>query len=145
MALKLQGRVIVGSHAVIRGKALVMDIPISFLGDVDPETGIIRAHDSVKKGQSIRDRILVLRGSRGSTVGSYILYALRENNVAPKAIIAKNPEPIVIVGCIISDIPLVDLRNDDFFNNVKDEDIVTITPTGVVYLEERSTNSTRRN
>ncbi len=135
------GKIIVDFKTTIEGRALVMDVPISFLGDIDPETGTIRASDSAKKGRSIKDKILVLRGSRGSTVGSYVLYALRENGVAPRAIIAEKPEPIIIVGCIISDIPLVDLRNDDFFNNIKDEDIVTITPTGVIRIEKRSTNS----
>ena len=45
---------------------------------------------------------------KGSTVGSYVLYALSKAGKAPLAIINKSTDPIVAVGCIISDIPAVD-------------------------------------
>jgi len=41
-------------------------------------------------------------------VGSYILYRLRKNGVAPSAIINETCETIVAVGAIISNIPCVD-------------------------------------
>ena len=45
---------------------------------------------------------------KGSTVGSYILYRLKSSGVAPAAIINAESEPIVAVGAIISEIPMVD-------------------------------------
>jgi hypothetical protein len=41
-------------------------------------------------------------------VGSYILYALQKNGVAPAAIINEEAEPIIVVGAIIAGIPMVD-------------------------------------
>jgi hypothetical protein len=41
-------------------------------------------------------------------VGSYTLYRLKKNGVAPRAIINVECEPIVAVGAIISDIPAID-------------------------------------
>jgi len=45
---------------------------------------------------------------KGSTVGSYVLYNLKKNGKAPAAIINKQCETIVAVGCIISEIPCID-------------------------------------
>jgi len=50
----------------------------------------------------------VFPGGKGSTVGSYAIYRLKKNNAAPCAMINIKAEPIVAVGAIISDIPLVD-------------------------------------
>jgi predicted aconitase with swiveling domain len=48
---------------------------------------------------------------KGSTVGSYTLYRLKKNGVAPAAILNAECEPITAVGCIISEIPCVDHLN----------------------------------
>ena len=45
---------------------------------------------------------------KGSTVGSYVLYALKKADRAPLAIINRTTDPVVAVGCIISEIPAVD-------------------------------------
>ncbi len=100
------GRVIKQGHA--EGTALVSRDPISFLGGVDPDTGIVIAHDSDIRGQSVQGRILVFPHGKGSTVGSYILLRLKKNGTAPLGIINESSEPIVSVGAIIADIPMVD-------------------------------------
>jgi len=41
-------------------------------------------------------------------VGSYVLYALKRAQKAPLAIVNRTMDPIVAVGCIISEIPAVD-------------------------------------
>jgi predicted aconitase with swiveling domain len=41
-------------------------------------------------------------------VGSYTLYRLKKNGVAPAAMINRETETIVAVGAIISEIPFVD-------------------------------------
>lgn len=106
MNIKLQGRVLVEGYA--EGEALVSQEPISFLGDIDPKTGIIVREEHPLKGLSIKNRVFVFPYGKGSTVGSYILYQLKKNNVAPKAILNVKSEPIIIIGCVISNIPLMD-------------------------------------
>jgi predicted aconitase with swiveling domain len=54
-------------------------------------------------------RVLVFPTGKGSTVGSYILYRLKQNGAAPAAIVNAESEPIVAVGAIISEIPMVDM------------------------------------
>jgi hypothetical protein len=104
--LKLSGRVIYRGRA--EGKALVTTQPISFLGGIDPATGrvIERGHELL--GESMKGRVLVFPYGKGSTVGSYTLYRLRKNGMAPSAIINEECETIVAVGAIISEIPCVD-------------------------------------
>lgn len=104
--MKLDARVINKGRVV--GEALVSHEPISFFGGVDPETGIVTERGHELQGKSIGGKILVFPQGKGSTVGSYALYRLMKNGVAPRAIINESCEPIVAVGAIISDIPCVD-------------------------------------
>lgn len=45
---------------------------------------------------------------KGSTVGSYAMYQLKVNGLAPCAIVNSSAEPIVATGAIMSSIPMVD-------------------------------------
>ncbi len=103
---------ILKAHIVSRGKAqgiaLVTSQPISFLGSVDVKKGIIIEKGHELEGKSISGKVLVFPGGKGSTVGSYAIYQLKKNGVAPVAMINVKAEPIVAVGAIISDIALVD-------------------------------------
>jgi len=84
--------------------------PISFLGDVDTANGVIRGVGHIS------GRILLMPTSVGSTVGSYILYALSRSGKAPLAIVASNIDPMLITGAVIGNIPLYKLL--DSWNNV---------------------------
>ena len=102
----LRGRRIVEGRC--KAEALVSTKPISFLGDVDPETGKIieKRHDLY--GVSIKDRVLCFPHGHGSTVGSYVLYSLAKKGLAPKAIINHKADPVVVVGAVIANIPMID-------------------------------------
>ncbi|MBN1218139.1 MAG: DUF126 domain-containing protein [Anaerolineae bacterium] len=104
--MKLQGRKIYQGRA--EGEALVTSMGISFFGGVDPETGIVVEKGHQLEGQSISGKILVFPTGKGSTVGSYTLYRLKRNGLAPLAIVNAECETITAVGCIISEIPCVD-------------------------------------
>ncbi|MEW5955412.1 MAG: DUF126 domain-containing protein [Candidatus Micrarchaeota archaeon] len=90
------------------GEALVSTQPISFYGGVDPSDGKVVEKGHELEGKSIAGKVLVFPQGKGSTVGSYTLYRLKKNGVAPAAIINKEAETIVAVGAIISEIPMVD-------------------------------------
>ena len=90
------------------GPALVTGQAISFLGNVNPETGVMvdPAHELF--GECIAGKVLIFPGGKGSTVGSYVIYQLKKRGLAPVAMINLVSEPIVAVGAVISGIPLVD-------------------------------------
>lgn len=90
------------------GELIVSDEAISFLGGVNPETGEVIDPNHELKGKSIKDKILFIPGGKGSTVGSYVIFQMKKNNTAPRAIICLKAEPIIATGAIMSDIPMVD-------------------------------------
>jgi hypothetical protein len=102
----LQGRVIQPGAA--SGSALVTDEPISFLGEVDPESGRVVDPRHPLAGCDVSGRVLVFPTGKGSTVGSYVLYQLARNGHAPAAIVNARCEAIVATGAIIAGIPTVD-------------------------------------
>jgi predicted aconitase with swiveling domain len=104
--MKLHGRTIYPGKA--EGLALVTSMGISFFGGVDPETGVVVERGHELEGQSISGKILVFPTGKGSTVGSYTLYRLKDSGLAPAAIVNSECETITAVGCIIAEIPCVD-------------------------------------
>jgi hypothetical protein len=113
----LKGRAIVEGQC--KAEALVCRKPISFLGGVNPADGKIIEKNHDLSGECIKDKILCFPHGHGSTVGSYVLYSLAKKNMAPKAIINQTADPVVVVGAIIADIPMIDqidisqIRNGD--------------------------------
>jgi predicted aconitase with swiveling domain len=102
----LQGRVIKAGRC--EGEALVSPEPLSFFGGVDAVTGVVVEPNHPLQGQCIAGRVLVFPTAKGSTVGSYILYRLKKAGLAPAGIVNAESEPIVAVGAIIAEIPMVD-------------------------------------
>jgi hypothetical protein len=102
----LQGRTIASGRC--RGTALVSEKPLSFLGGVDYDTGVVieKGHDL--KGEPLKDKILCFPSGHGSTVGSYVLYSLVKKGLGPKAIVNQVADTVVVVGAIIAEIPMVD-------------------------------------
>jgi uncharacterized protein len=101
----------------VEGEALVTRMGISFYGGVDPETGVVLEKGHELEGQSIRGKVLVFPTGKGSTVGSYTLYRLKAGGCAPAAILNAVCETITAVGCIISEIPCLDLLPIDQIPN----------------------------
>jgi predicted aconitase with swiveling domain len=108
---KLTGRKIYQGKT--EGEALVTRHGISFYGGVDPDTGKVVEKGHELEGQSITDKILVFPSGKGSTVGSYVIYQMVKTGTGPKALILKECEAIVAVGCIISDLPCIDQIDTD--------------------------------
>lgn len=102
----LKGRKIVEGRC--KAKALVSTKPLSFLGGVNPENGKIIEKDHDLYGKSIKDKVLCFPHGHGSTVGSYVLYSLAKKKMAPKAILNQTADPVVVVGAIIANIPMLD-------------------------------------
>ncbi len=130
------------AHKVSRGKAtgeaIVTGQSISFLGSIDPSSGTVVEHGHELEGKSIRGKVLVFPEGKGSTVGSYVIYQLKKNNAAPVAMINATSEPIVAVGAIISEIPLVDRMEKNPLEVIKSGDIVCVdADAGIVEIREK--------
>ena len=131
------------AHKVSKGKAtgeaLVSQYPITFMGGVNPETGVIVEKGHELEGVCIADKILVFPVGKGSTSGSYQLYTLVYFNKAPKAIINRRADPIVAVGAILGDIPMVDRLETDPLKLIKTGDVVDVdADQGIVTVKSKS-------
>ncbi len=122
--IRFKGRSVGGGSG--EGPALVTSQPISFFGEVDPKTGKIISQRSDIKGECVSGRVLVFPHGRGSTVGSYVIFSLKENGVAPCAMINEETEVIIAAGCVLANIPLVDRLEGFTTSLVKDGDIVKV-------------------
>jgi predicted aconitase with swiveling domain len=99
------------------GPVLMSTAPLSFLSGVDPDTGIVIETGHPLCGKSISGTVLVFPYGKGSTVGSYVIYALVQNGRGPAAIINREAEPIIAVGAIISGVPMIDRVDIDTLRN----------------------------
>lgn len=102
----MTGRCIAPGRA--RGLALVCREPLGFYGGVDARTGVVIEKGHELEGQCVAGRVLVFPRGKGSTVGSYVIYGLARNGVAPCAMVNAETETIVATGAILAGIPCVD-------------------------------------
>lgn len=117
----MKGRMI--SPGKAKGVAIVSKEPIGFYGGINIKTGIVIEKGHPLEGKSIKGKILVFPCGKGSTVGSYVIYGLAKNGVAPKAIINKETETIVATGVILAGIPCVDHIE---IEKIKDGDTIVL-------------------
>ncbi len=122
--MEISGRSI--SKGIAKGPVLLSKDEISFFGGVDPKTGIVQEKGHALEGKCIAGTVLVFPRGKGSTVGSYIMLQLKKNGKAPVAIINIEAEPIIAVGAIISEIPMIDKLEKDPYSVLKDEVLVTV-------------------
>lgn len=111
----MKGRTIFPGKA--EGEAIVSPEPIGFYGGIDIKTGIVIEKDHPLEGKSVTGKMLVFPCGKGSTVGSYVIYGLKKNGVAPAGIINKETETIVATGVILAGIPCVDKIDIGKINN----------------------------
>lgn len=119
-------------------EALVSAKPISFLGGVDPADGKIveKGHDLC--GTCVKGKVLCFPHGHGSTVGSYVLYSLAKNGLAPKAIVNQTADPVVVVGAIIANIPMVDQVD---IKQIRQGDVVEVNADqGIIKILKRKEN-----
>ena len=108
------------------GEALVSKEPISFYGGVDPESGRVVERGHPLEGRVVSGKILFFPHGKGSTVGSYVIYRLAKKGLAPLAIVNVKSEPIIVIGCVLSSIPLVDEFPAHYLNMVKNGSTVRV-------------------
>lgn len=85
------------------GEILASDVPLSFWGGFDPDTGDIIDRRHPLAGQNARGRVLVIPAGRGSCSGSGVLLEAIRNGTVPAAILTSQVDPIIGLGAILGD------------------------------------------
>tara|TARA_B100000614_G_scaffold261210_1_gene290119 strand:+ start:614 stop:2359 length:1746 start_codon:yes stop_codon:yes gene_type:complete len=89
----------------IEGKAMVTDVPITYLGYVNRDTGVVEEAGHPLDGRAIQDTILIYPKGSGSTVAPYVLMGLLYQNKGPLAIINRDVCPLTLPACSLLNVP----------------------------------------
>ncbi len=114
------------SKGVAEGEIILTKDPLSFLGGVNPDDGVVIDSKHELYGKYIGGKILIIPSGKGSTVGSYVLYQMAKNKTAPLAIIALEAEPIIATGAIMAGIPMVDRPELPILDLLHDGEMVKV-------------------
>lgn len=103
--------IILNCHKIVggygEGEAIVTREPVCFYL-TDPKTGVVREKGHELEGKSIANKVLVFPSGKASSVVQIDgLFKLALNKAAPKALIVKDVDTVLIVSSIISRVPLV--------------------------------------
>ena len=122
--ITLECHKIIGGYG--EGEALVSHEPICFYL-TDPKTGVVREKNHELAGKSIANKVLVFPSGKASSVVQIDgLFKLAQHNVAPKALIVKDVETVLVVSAFIVRVPLVDRLEKDPFKIIHDGDFVKV-------------------
>lgn len=117
-------------HKISEGKAqaeaIISTDRIMFY-QVRPEDGVMEEKNHVLEGRSIAKKVLLFPGGKGSSVVQQDgLYHLDRNHNMPAALIVQDPDPVLVAGAIIMELPMVDKVDPAFYEAVKDGDTVAV-------------------
>ena len=96
----LTARVLV--PGVAEGEVLRLENDMSFWGAVDPLNGEIIDPRHPQFGEALKDRIVMLRRSIGSSSGSAILMETLQRGCGPAGIILGEADQILTLGAIVA-------------------------------------------
>jgi predicted aconitase with swiveling domain len=108
------------------GEAIVSHEPICFYL-TDPKTGVVREKTHELAGKNIANKVLIFPSGKASSVVQIDgLFKLATHGLAPKAMIVKDVETVLIVSAFIAKVPLVDRLERDPFETMRNGDLVTV-------------------
>jgi predicted aconitase with swiveling domain len=122
--IRLKCHKIVGGYG--EGEALVSHEPICFYL-TDPKTGIVREKTHELAGKNLANKVLVFPSGKASSVVQIDgLFKLASHGLAPKAMIVKDVETVLIVSAVLAKVPLVDRLEKDPFEAIHTGDSVKV-------------------
>jgi len=129
---------IIGGYG--EGEALVSHEPICFYL-TDPKTGVVRERTHELAGKNVANKVLVFPSGKASSVVQIDgLFKLASQNVAPKALIVKDVETVLVVSAFLVKVPLVDRLERDPFETIQTGDFVKVdAEKGMVTITKRET------
>lgn len=134
--MKFEVSVIQDWEGIIYGEILITQHKISFLGDIDQQTGTVIGTDLDIKGKTLKNKIFVFPESRGSTVGSNVMYGLAKQGYAPRLLATHRAELITISGAVYGQIPMVSQLSLDAFQLLRLGDTAkAYIQDGIGYIE----------
>ena len=113
----------------VRGRALVTDVPITYLGYVNRDTGVVEEPGHPLDGVAIADTVLIYPKGSGSTVAPYVLMGLIYTEQGPKAVVNRDICPLTLPACSLLGLPYGHGFDDDPCMNINTGDTVEFRRT----------------
>ncbi|MCP4419328.1 MAG: DUF126 domain-containing protein, partial [Chloroflexi bacterium] len=114
----------------ITAVAFVTDTPITLLGFVNRESGVIEEPGHPADGQSMAGKIAIFPKGSGSTVAPYVLLELYYRGKAPLAIVNSEIDQQSAPACSLEGIPYAYDFDADIINNINHGDMVELCRQG---------------
>ncbi len=114
----------------VTGRALVTDTPITLLGFVNRETGVIEEAGHPADGRSMAGKIAIFPKGSGSTVAPYVLLELYYRGKAPMAVVNTEIDQQSAPACSLEGIPYAYGFDRDIIGGINDGDLVTLSREG---------------
>ena len=111
----------------VSGRALVTDVPITYLGYVNRDTGVIEEPGHPLDGIAIKDTILIYPKGSGSTVAPFVLMGLVYTGFGPTAIVNRDVCPLTLPAASLLGVPYADRFDDDPTLGVNTGDSVSLS------------------
>ncbi|MGB3716131.1 MAG: aconitase X [Candidatus Promineifilaceae bacterium] len=115
-----------GNFSIV-AEAFVTDVPITFLGFVDRQSGVVREPGHPADGQSMAGKIAIFPKGTGSSVAPYVLLELFYRGMAPLAIANTEIDQQTAPACSLENIPYAFGFDPDLFENLQNGDQVELT------------------
>lgn len=114
----------------VEGEAFVTSTPITFLGFVNRETGVIEEPGHPADGQSLAGKVAIFPKGSGSTVAPYVLLELFYRGRAPAAIINTDIDQQSAPACSLENIPYAYAFDGDIIHGINNGDRVELQREG---------------
>ena len=126
------------ARGIVEGEVLLSGDQILFY-HADPATGIITERGHCLEGISVKGKILVFPGGKGSSVVQMDgLYKLEQHGTAPLGFIVLEPDTVLVSSAIIMELPMVDRVEKSFYDTIQNGDRIRIdTDRQVIELLQR--------
>jgi predicted aconitase/predicted aconitase with swiveling domain len=115
---------------IVTGEAFVTGTPITLLGFVNRETGVIEEPGHPADGQSMAGKIAIFPKGSGSSVAPYVLLELFYRGQAPLAIVNTEIDQQSAPACSLEGIPYAFDFDADIIGGVNHGDTVELKRTG---------------
>jgi len=116
-----------------KGEVIFSSDPINFYL-VDPKTGIFIEPNHSLNGKCISGKVVVFPyGKASSVVQADGMFQLMQAGTGPTALVIKDPDTTLVASAIILEYPMVDRVDPEFYNDVKDGDMIEVdADTGII-------------
>lgn len=114
----------------VRGEAFVTERPVTLLGFVNRETGVIEEPGHPADGESMAGKIAIFPKGTGSTVAPYVLLELHYRGRAPLAIVNTDIDQQSAPACSLEKIPYAYDFDADVIRGINNGDAVELQRKG---------------